>query len=107
LLQLLLLHVGRAYRQHGLGARLFRHAQERARLWSAAGLYVSATPTENTIRFYLGMGCRVILQPDPQLLAAEPEDIHLAHGRRRFLEPGLALRQPPVEKSRPMLDRSA
>ena len=77
LLQLLLLHVGRDHRHHGLGARLFRHAQERARMWGAAGLYVSATPTENTIRFYLGMGCLVIPQPDPQLFAEEPEDIHL------------------------------
>ena len=75
--QLLLLYVGRAHRHQGLGARLFRQARERARAWGAAGLYVSATPTENTIRFYLGMGCRVIPQPDPQLFAEEPEDIHL------------------------------
>lgn len=77
LLQLLLLHVSRDYRHRGLGARPFRHAQERARLWGAAGLYVSATPTENTIRFYLGLGCTVMAQPDPQLFAEEPEDIHL------------------------------
>jgi predicted N-acetyltransferase YhbS len=77
LLQLLLLHVGRDYRHQGLGSRLFRCARERARLWGAAGLYVSATPTENTIRFYLGVGCVVVPQPDPQLFAAEPEDIHL------------------------------
>ena len=46
-------------------------------MWGAAGLYISATPTENTIRFYLGLGCRVIPQPDPQLFAEESEDIHL------------------------------
>lgn len=77
LLQLLLLHVGRDHRRQGLGARLFRQAQERARTWGAAGLYVSATPTENTIRFYLGLGCTLIPRPDPHLFAQEPEDIHL------------------------------
>lgn len=77
LLQLQFLHVGRDHRGVGLGARLFRRALERARAWGAAGLYVSATPSENTIDFYLRLGCTLVPRPDPQLFADEPEDIHL------------------------------
>lgn len=77
LLQLLFLHVSRGYRDQGLGARLARWALGQAAGWGARGLYISATPTEHTIRFYLGLGCRPLAEPDPQLLAEEPEDIHL------------------------------
>jgi hypothetical protein len=40
-------------------------------------LYISATPSENTINFYLRSGCRVTAQLDPELFALEPKDIHL------------------------------
>jgi predicted N-acetyltransferase YhbS len=75
--QLTFLHVSRAYRDHGLGARLFAGARTIARARGARGLYVSATPSEHTIGFYLRMGCRVLAEPDPELFALEPEDIHL------------------------------
>ena len=42
-------------------------------------LYVSATPTENTVDFYLNRGCMLAPEPDTKLLAAEPEDIHLLY----------------------------
>ncbi len=77
LLQLKALHVSRDYRGQGLGRRLFELAKEQARLRGAKGLYVSATPSERTIDFYLGLGCAVTATPDPELLALEPEDIHL------------------------------
>jgi len=77
LVQLKMLHVSSAYRKRGLGARLFAHAREIARQRGARGLYISATPSENTIRFYQRQGCVVTPAPDPELLALEPEDIHL------------------------------
>ena len=77
LVQLSFLHVGRAYRDQGLGRRLFEHAQGLARERGVRGLYVSATPSEHTIGFYLARGCRVLAEPDPALFALEPEDIHL------------------------------
>ena len=40
-------------------------------------LYVSATPSENTILFYLSFGCKLASEVDPELFALEPEDIHL------------------------------
>ncbi|MBX0326436.1 GNAT family N-acetyltransferase [Oscillochloris sp. ZM17-4] len=77
LLQLEFLHVSRPYRGQGLGRRLFAHAQAVASARGASGLYVSATPSEHTIHFYQRLGCQVIAEPDPELFAREPEDIHL------------------------------
>lgn len=77
LLQLKALHVSRDYRDQGLGRRLFELARDRARAQGARGLYISATPSEHTINFYLRLGCIVTSTPDPELFALEPEDIHL------------------------------
>jgi len=83
--QLSFLHVAHGYRDRGLGAELFEEAMEFAAARGAAGLYVSATPSEHTIAFYLGRGCRVTDRPDPDLLALEPDDIHLECRRRSGL----------------------
>ena len=76
-LQLKFLHVSRSYRQKGLGTRLFELARATARRSGAKRLYISATPSENTVNFYLGLGCAVAEEPDPELFELEPEDIHL------------------------------
>jgi len=76
-LQLVFLHVSSAYRKRGLGTRLFTLARTTARERGASRLYVSATPSENTINFYRRMGCVIAKEPDPELLDLEPEDIHL------------------------------
>ncbi len=76
-LQLRLLHVSRDYRDQGVGGRLFEVARAEARRLGARDLYVSATPSEHTIRFYMAHGCRLNPHPDPALYAEEPEDIHL------------------------------
>lgn len=76
-LQLKFLHVSQRHRRTGLGCTLFERAVTRARELGARRLYVSATPSENTIRFYLRRGCRVTDEIDAALFALEPEDIHL------------------------------
>ncbi len=77
LLQLRFMHLGMPYRNRGLGRRLFDLAKQEAARRGAGGLYISATPSERTIGFYLGLGCRVSDAPDPELLALEPDDIHM------------------------------
>jgi predicted N-acetyltransferase YhbS len=77
LLQLELLHVGRDHRGNGLGTRLFEQARAAARACGAAGLYISATPSENTVNFYQRRGAHLLRTPDPDLFVKEPEDIHL------------------------------
>ncbi len=79
LLQLKALFVSRQSRDQGLGRRLFELAAEKARSLGAKGLYVSATPSEHTIKFYMGLGCTPTDTPDPELFALEPEDIHLEY----------------------------
>jgi len=76
-LELKFLHVSRSYRQQGLGTRLFELAKATARLRGAKRLYISATPSENTVNFYLRLGCAVAAEPDQELFDLEPEDIHL------------------------------
>jgi len=77
LLQLEMMHVSRDFRAHGVGSRLFEQARRAARERGARGLYISATPSENTIHFYQRHGSVLLETPDPDLLAIEPEDIHL------------------------------
>jgi GNAT superfamily N-acetyltransferase len=76
LVQLSFLHVGRDQRRLGQGTQLFEAAHDVAAELGAVGLYVSATPSENTVNFYQRRGCRVTPEPDPELFALEPEDIH-------------------------------
>jgi len=77
LLELRHLHVSRDYRGTGVGTRLFDAAKGIVRKRGAPAMYVSATPTENTVNFYLHRGCRLAIPPDPEALDLEPDDIHL------------------------------
>ncbi len=79
MLQLLFLHVGYGYRDRGLGRQLFAQAAAVARERGARRMYISATPSEHTIHFYLGLGCVLSPAPEPELLALEPDDIHLEY----------------------------
>jgi len=76
-LQLKFLHVSRRHRRAGLGRTLFEKAVARAKELGARRLYISSTPSENTVRFYLNRGCRVTDDVDSTLFELEPEDIHM------------------------------
>lgn len=77
--QLKFLHISSPYRHKGLGKQLFDLATIEAQKRGARRLYISATPSEHTIDFYLSLGCRVVLEPEPELFELEPEDIHLEY----------------------------
>lgn len=79
MLQLMFLHVSHDYRDQGFGTQLFELAKRTARRRGAQRLYISATPSEHTIHFYIRLGCVVSPQPDPELFALEPEDIHMEY----------------------------
>ena len=78
-LQLVFLHVDCRYRNRGLGKTLFEKAVEKAKQLGAKRLYISATPSENTVRFYLRLGCVVTNEINPELFALEPDDVHLEY----------------------------
>jgi GNAT superfamily N-acetyltransferase len=74
---LALLHVSRPYRRRGAAQALWNAAADLAVENGAQSIYVSATPTESAVGFYLKQGCRLARPVHPDLFAAEPEDIHL------------------------------
>lgn len=76
-LQLKFLHVGKHFRKQGLGKQLFQLAVEKANELGAKKLYISATPSKNTIDFYLHLGCVLAGEINKELYALEPGDIHL------------------------------
>lgn len=76
-LQLKFLHVDRDCRGQGLGTKLFEVAVQQARELGAKKLYISATPSEHTVNYYMRLGCVLASEIDPELFALEPEDIHL------------------------------
>jgi len=71
------LHVSRPYRRRGAAHMLWDAAARIAVEDGAASMYVSATPTESAVGFYLRQGCELARPVHPDLFAAEPEDIHL------------------------------
>jgi GNAT superfamily N-acetyltransferase len=76
--QLAYLHVSHDYRSGGTGSQLSADLEQIARRVGDTEIVVSATPSENTVRFYLGRGYRPMAQPLPELLELEPEDIHMS-----------------------------
>jgi len=76
-LQVVFLHVAHDYRDKGLGSNLMDLVIKRARIMGAKKLYISATPSKHTIDFYMGLGCKITSEINPELFELEPEDIHL------------------------------
>lgn len=75
--QIALLHVSHGSRRQGIASRLLDLVVDAARSDRAARLYVSATPSESAVGFYLRHGFRPTDAPDAELLQAEPDDIHM------------------------------
>jgi GNAT superfamily N-acetyltransferase len=75
--QLEALFVDRAHRRRGIARRLVTAVASAACEGGAKRLYVSATPSESAVGFYLERGFRPTAEPIPELLALEPEDIHM------------------------------
>jgi predicted N-acetyltransferase YhbS len=78
-LQLKFLHVSRDYRKQGIASTLFRLAVEKAKALGAKKLYISATPSEHTVNYYMRLGCVLAKEVNPELFALEPEDIHFEY----------------------------
>jgi GNAT superfamily N-acetyltransferase len=75
--QLAFLHVTSGQRGRGLGSRLVAELERLARDCGDIEMVVSATPSENTVRFYLSIGFELMAVPLPELFGLEPEDVHL------------------------------
>ena len=78
--QLAYLHVSAPSRATGIGTRLCEQLDEIARTAGDSEMVVSATPSENTVRFYRGRGFQPMAEPLAELFELEPEDVRM---RRR------------------------
>jgi len=76
-LQLAFVHVGRAHRRRGVAGHLVGELRAAALRLGARRLYISATPSDSALGFYLGLGARLAEPVDAELFALEPEDVHL------------------------------
>ena len=75
--QLAYLHVSAPVRATGIGNRLSEQLEQIARTAGDADMVVSATPSGNTVRFYLGRGFQPMAEPLAELLELEPDDVHM------------------------------
>lgn len=75
--QLAFLHVSAPARAGGVGSRLSEELDRIAVDAGCSEIVVSATPSGNTVSFYLGRGFRPMAEPLAELFEAEPEDVHL------------------------------
>ena len=75
--QLAYLHVSALFRATGIGRRLTEQLEQIAHAAGDSDIVVSATPSENTIRFYLGHGFQPTAEPFAELLELEPDDVHM------------------------------
>lgn len=76
-LQVVFLHVDQKFRDKGLGHTLMDKVKLKAKELGAKKLYISATPSEHTIGFYLSLNCKLASEINPELYQLEPDDIHL------------------------------
>lgn len=76
-LKLDILYIDKDHRKKGIGKKLVDLTRITARELGASKLYISATPTQNTVDFYIGIGCELASEIDKGLFELEPEDIHL------------------------------
>ncbi len=75
--QLAYLMISAPFRATGIGSRLCEQLYEIARTAGDSSMVVTATPTENTVRFYRGRGFEPMAEPLAELFALEPEDVHM------------------------------
>jgi GNAT superfamily N-acetyltransferase len=74
---LVALFVSKDYRRQGIASQLTQESMRLAKAHGASQIYVSATPSESAIGFYLSQGFVLAQQVHKDLYALEPEDLHL------------------------------
>jgi GNAT superfamily N-acetyltransferase len=85
--QLAFLHVSAPSRATGVGSRLSEQLEQIAAAAGDSDMVVSATPSENTVRFYRGRGFEPMAEPLAELLELEPEDVHMLKVLRAAVSP--------------------
>ena len=71
--------ISNGYRRKGIGKSLFTHAADKARLWGADKLYICAGSAEDTISFYLALGCVDAQEINQEFFKNDIRDIQLEY----------------------------
>lgn len=77
-LNLAMFFVDDSYKRQGIGRQLFSKCAERAIQMGAEKLFISAVPSEETVAFYIAMGCRDAEEIIPEFVDT-PEDRYLEY----------------------------
>ena len=72
-----MLYISSSHRKRGISKKLISLLIEKAKELGAKKLYISATPSKNTVDFYLAIGAKVTGEIDDELYGLEPYDIHM------------------------------
>lgn len=75
--QLDAIFVSNGYRRKGIATKLLSRIVGLARADGADWLYVSATPSESAVGFYVSQGFHLAEELNEDLYLLEPEDIHM------------------------------
>jgi len=75
--ELAFLHVDCNHRRQGVASALCDEVDRLAIAGGLPAMYVSATESESAVGFYQSRGFRPTATPHPELLAKEPDDIHM------------------------------
>jgi N-acetylglutamate synthase-like GNAT family acetyltransferase len=73
-IQLKYLHVSLEYRHKGIGKRLFQFCIKKSKEIGVEKIYISANDSEETQKFYLGIGCKDAFEINQRMVDEEPYD---------------------------------
>ena len=78
-IQLDKIHVSYGYRHKGIGKILFEMCIKKSKSIGIEKIYISANSSEETQKFYLGIGCKDAEEIDKELYEKEPFDRHMEY----------------------------
>ena len=73
-IQLKYFHVSLEFRHQGIGKKLFKMTVKKAKETGIEKIYISANDSEETQKFYLGIGCKDAKEINPKMVEEEPYD---------------------------------
>jgi predicted N-acetyltransferase YhbS len=78
--------ISNEYRRKGIGKRLFFLAADETRLWGVERFYICAGSAEETIAFYMSLGCEEAKEVNTMLYENDTRDIQLEYNLRAPLK---------------------
>jgi len=73
------LFISNGYRSMGIGKKLFFMAVDEAKLWGADKFYMCAGSSEDTLNFYVSLGCEDAKEINQELYRQDENDIQLEY----------------------------